>query len=270
MMGYVTVTGATGLTLDVNPDSSDIILALKTVGEEAALSQLDQFAVNEDVTGTEIVSLKGDFSDSAFQEARLLGVAGIDYGMDDAAGPLLQEITSGGSYDVTGRAVEIGSTTATVLDQQLFLYGGSNATDVVDGDAGTVDYHAGSGSVNYDAAGGDTLFFSGRPSDDVNLMAGSDTVYAFDSTPTVTGTGMRRAVPRRSLTVRARPLPPLMAKWFRISAIPPSMPLSTPRFLRMRAPRSTSSRMAWPIPSMVTGPWRWNRSAVVPLRRIAA
>ncbi|EGG76286.1 Iron-regulated protein frpA [Gluconacetobacter sp. SXCC-1] len=187
MMGYVTVTGATGLTLDVNPDSSDIILALKTVGEEAALSQLDQFAVNEDVTGTEIVSLKGDFSDSAFQEARLLGVAGIDYGMDDAAGPLLQEITSGGSYDVTGRAVEIGSTTATVLDQQLFLYGGSNPTDVVDGDAGTVDYHAGSGSVNYDAAGGDTLFFSGRPSDDVNLMAGSDTVYAFDSTPTVTG-----------------------------------------------------------------------------------
>ncbi|WP_228391381.1 hypothetical protein [Komagataeibacter medellinensis] len=187
MMGNVTVTGATGLTLDVNPDSSDIILALKDVGEEAALSQLGQFAMDENVASTELVSLKGNFGDSGFQAARLLGLAGIDYGMDDAAAAQLQEVTSGGSYDVTGSAVEIGSTTSSVLDQQLFLYGGSSATTVIDGDAGTVDYHAGTGSVDYDAAGGNTLFFSGKPSDDVHLMAGSDTVYAFDSTPTVTG-----------------------------------------------------------------------------------
>ncbi|MCE2565678.1 hypothetical protein [Komagataeibacter sp. FNDCF1] len=187
MMGYVTVTGATGLTLDVNPDSSDIILALKDVGEEAALQDLSQFAASEDVTGTEIVSLKGDFSNSPFQEARLIGMAGIDYNMDDAAASQLQEITAGGRYDVKAGSVEIGSTTSSTLDQQLFLYGGKGATNVVDGNAGTVDYHAGSGSVNYYAGGGNTLFFAGSGSDDMRTMGGSDTVFAYAGTPTVTG-----------------------------------------------------------------------------------
>ena len=187
MMGYVTVTGATGLTLDVNPDSSDIILALKEMGEETALSTLGQFALDENVSGTQLVSLKGDFGSSGFQQARLLGLAGIDYGMDDAAAAQLQEVTTGGSYNVTGSAVEIGSTTSSVLDQQLLLYGGSTPTTVIDGDAGMVDYQAATGSVDYDAAGGDTLFFTGSGADDMHVMGGSDTVYAFDSTPTVTG-----------------------------------------------------------------------------------
>ncbi|GCE84469.1 hypothetical protein [Komagataeibacter diospyri] len=177
----VTVTGATGLTLGINPDNSDIILGLNQVSEVAALQSL------ANVSGAEVSALQHAYgNDIPALAVRMFGVAGIDTVMDQSGG-VNQQVTTRGKFTVTGTEVEIGSTTSTPLDSTITLKGGKQATTVIDGNMGRVNYVAKTGDVNYYAAGGNTDFVSGKGRDTVHVLGGSDTIYGADGHPTVTG-----------------------------------------------------------------------------------
>ncbi|GBR29865.1 outer membrane protein [Komagataeibacter oboediens DSM 11826] len=181
----VTVTGATGQTLGINPDSS-VIAGLQQAGEAAALQSLIGGIPGADITAL-TQAYGGDITNVPAQSLRMLGVAGIDRSIAQQIGGTAQEITSDGYYDTTASKVVIGSTTPAPLDGTVVLDSGSQAVTAVDGDMGEVDFIAGSGDVNYYAAGGNTEFVSGGGQDVMHVMGGTDTVYAFDGTPTVTG-----------------------------------------------------------------------------------
>lgn len=187
----VTVTGATGLTLGINPDNSAIV-GLQQVGETSALQALSAGAVLQsltDVPQSAIAALEQAYGSSAIPSlaVRTLGVTGIDRAVAQQVGGATQQITSGGSYDTTGSKVVIGSTTTTPLDDTVIVSSGSDAVTAVDGNMGQVDFVAGSGAVNYYAAGGRTDFISGGDHDVVHVMGGADTIFGFEGSPTVTG-----------------------------------------------------------------------------------
>lgn len=189
-MGYVTVTGATGLTLGINQDSSQIIQGLQQAGEQAALQVLSNVMdVSDASMRVDAVSVAGGVTSDA-EAARVAGVAMIDGALRTAAGADgVQEITGGGTFTAQGgvSAIDIGSTTSTPLNQGISLNGGDRAVNIMDGNLGTVEFNAGSGDVNYYAAGGNTVFVSGTGNDLVHTMGGSDTVYGYAGTPTVSG-----------------------------------------------------------------------------------
>ncbi|GAN96179.1 outer membrane protein [Komagataeibacter europaeus NBRC 3261] len=177
----VTVTGATGLTLGINPDKSDIILGLHKVSEVAALQSLGN------VSSAEVSALQQAYgNDIPALAVRMFGVAGIDTVMEQSGG-VNQQITTAGTHTVTGTEVEIGSTTSTPLNSRIILKGATHAATVIDGDMGTVDFVAQSGDVNYYAAGGNTDFVSGKGNDTIHVLGGADTIYGADGRPTVTG-----------------------------------------------------------------------------------
>ena len=177
----VTVTGATGLTLGINPDKSDIILGLHRVSEVAALQSLGN------VSSAEVSALQQAYgNDIPALAVRMFGVAGIDTVMEQSGG-VNQQVTTAGKHTVTGTEVEIGSTTSTPLDSKIILTGGKQATTIMDGDMGKVDFVAKSGDVNYYAAGGNTDFVSGKGLDTIHVLGGADTIYGADGHPTVTG-----------------------------------------------------------------------------------
>ncbi|GAB6967655.1 hypothetical protein JCM25156A_16920 [Komagataeibacter kakiaceti JCM 25156] len=185
-MGYVTVTGATGLTLGINQDSSQIIQGLQQVGEQTALKALSSLSA---ASGVDAVAVAGGVICSA-ESTRAAGVQMIDGVIRAAAGAQgVQEITQGGVFTAGNSvsAIDIGSTTSALLDQGMALAGGDNAINVMDGNLGTVEFNAGAGDVNYYAAGGNTVFVSGTGNDLVHTMGGSDTVYGYAGTPTVSG-----------------------------------------------------------------------------------
>ncbi|WP_264986465.1 hypothetical protein, partial [Komagataeibacter swingsii] len=175
----VTVTGATGLTLGINPDKSDIILGLNQVSEVAALQSLAK------VSDAEISALQNTYGTAL--AVRMFGVAGIDAQMVQSGG-VDQQVTTRGKFTVTGTEVEIGSTIAsTALDSTITLKGGKQATTVIDGNMGRVNYVANTGDVNYYAAAGNTDFVSGKGHDLIHVLGGADTIYGADGPTTVTG-----------------------------------------------------------------------------------
>ncbi|AHI26733.1 hypothetical protein BGC31_11995 [Komagataeibacter xylinus] len=177
----VTVTGATGLTLGINPDKSDIIrdlTQLTQVNEVAALRSL------ANVSDAEISALQNTYGTAL--AVRMFGVAGIDTLMAQSGG-VDQQVTARGKFTVTGTEVEIGSTTATPLDSTITLKGGKQATTVIDGDMGRVNYVANTGDVNYYAAAGNTDFVSGKGHDLIHVLGGADTIYGAAGQATVTG-----------------------------------------------------------------------------------
>ncbi|MGY6768087.1 calcium-binding protein [Komagataeibacter sp. NFXK3] len=189
-MGYVTVAGATGLTLGLNQDTTAVIQSLQDTAAEKALGALVPYAQEEGISPSEVNSLDGEKSASAWgavQAAQALNVVAVDGALKNASGGSIETLAGAGTYDATAGTVEIGSETGSALDQTVNIRGGSGATNVMDGDEGTVVYVGGSGSVDYYAAAGDTFFLSGQGQDVIHTMGGTDTIYAYDSTPTVTG-----------------------------------------------------------------------------------
>ncbi|WP_308719480.1 hypothetical protein [Komagataeibacter xylinus] len=187
-MGYVTVAGATGLTLGLNQDTTALMQGLQ---QDAAQNALNAYnALEEGIPQSEINSLEGDSSNPAWGAvlaAQAVGVVAIDGALKQDSGGSIETLAGAGTYDATAGTVEIGSTTGSTLDQEINIEGGSGATNVMDGDEGTVVYAAASGNVDYYAAAGDTFFLSGTGQDVIHTMGGTDTILAYDGTPTVTG-----------------------------------------------------------------------------------
>ncbi|QHC34775.1 calcium-binding protein [Komagataeibacter xylinus] len=184
-MGYVTVAGATGLTLGLNQDTTGLMQDLQQNAAQNARNALD-----EGISPNEITSLEGDGSNPAWGAvlaAQAVGVVAIDGALRQDSDGRIETLAKAGTYNVTAGTVEIGSETNGVLDQTINIQGGSGSTNVMDGDDGTVVYAGGSGNVDYYAAAGDTFFLSGTGQDVIHTMGGTDTIYAYDSTPTVTG-----------------------------------------------------------------------------------
>lgn len=127
-MGYVTVTGATGLTLGINQDSSQIIQGLQQVGEQTALQVLSSItAADGAAIDTDAVSVAGGVTSTA-ESDRIAGVAMVDRSIRAAAGADgVQEITGGGDFTArnTVSAIDIGSATSTLLNQGIALDGGT-------------------------------------------------------------------------------------------------------------------------------------------------
>ncbi|AZV39425.1 calcium-binding protein [Komagataeibacter xylinus] len=187
-MGYVTVAGATGLTLGLNQDTTALMQGLQQNAAQNAQNALNAF--DEGIPQNEITSLEGDSSNPAWGAvlaAQAVGVVAIDGALKQDSGGSIETLAGAGTYDATARTVEIGSATGSGLDQEINIQGGSGATNVMDGDDGTVVYAAASGNVDYYAAAGDTFFLSGTGQDVIHTMGGTDTILAYDSTPTVTG-----------------------------------------------------------------------------------
>lgn len=187
-MGYVTVAGATGLTLGLNQDTTAQMQDLQQNAAQNAQNMLN--AINEGISRNEITALEGDSSNPAWGAAladQAVGMLAIDGALKEVSGGSIETLAGAGTYDASARTIEIGSKTSSVLDQSINIRGGSGATNVMDGDAGTVVYAGGSGNVNYYAAAGDTFFLSGKGQDVIHTLGGTDTIFAYDSTPTVTG-----------------------------------------------------------------------------------
>ncbi|MGS0646944.1 calcium-binding protein [Komagataeibacter melomenusus] len=186
-MGYVTVAGATGLTLGLNQDTTTLMQGLLDTAQEI---QNGLNAGHEGIPQSEISALEGDGSNPAWGAllaAQAVGVVAIDGALKQDSGGSIETLAGQGTYNATASTIEIGSTTGSGLDQSVNIRGGSGTTNVMDGDAGTVAYVGGSGDVNYYAAAGDTFFLSGTGKDVIHTMGGTDTIYAYGSTPTVTG-----------------------------------------------------------------------------------
>ncbi|AQU87995.1 hypothetical protein B0W47_11510 [Komagataeibacter nataicola] len=187
-MGYVTVAGATGLTLGLNQDTTALMQDMQQNAAQNAQNALN--AINEGIPRTEITALEGDGNNPAWGAvlaAQAVGVVAIDGALREDSGGSIETLAGAGTYDASAGTVEIGSETGSVLDQSINIQGGSGTTNVMDGDAGTVVYAGGSGNVDYYAAAGDTFFLSGAGQDVIHTMGGTDTIVAYDSTPTVTG-----------------------------------------------------------------------------------
>lgn len=245
-MGYVTVAGATGLTLGLNQDTTALMQDMQQNAAQNAQNALN--AINEGIPRTEITALEGDGNNPAWGAvlaAQAVGVVAIDGALREDSGGSIETLAGAGTYDASAGTVEIGSETGSVLDQSINIQGGSGTTNVMDGDAGTVVYAGGSGNVDYYAAAGDTFFLSGAGQDVIHTMGGTDTIVAYDSTPTVTGDwtapALRALRPRSSAATAACSMCS-MALWCRIPSSIRSIPRSSVVF-------STVSRAVLPPPS---------------------